>query len=350
MAVLNGEAYLREAVDSILGQTFTDFELIIVDDGSTDRTPEILRSIRDPRVRLLTNPSNLGLARSLNLGMAKAVGEFIARQDADDVSEPDRFERQVAFLDGHPETALLGSAHTEIDAHGRVLGHVDAHCRRVTILWWMLFFCPFAHSAIVFRKQPVLEAVGGYDPSYRYSTDYEYWTRIADRFAVANLPEPLVRLRVHDASMTATYGDYTREGPRLRARAVAELLDSEGIGGDAQSTHGAISALLFGPPAAISPYELLRAADQVAPLHRAFARRWGLSANERRAHRAEVNRHLSEALLAFAHAEVTRPAGSRRAAGRLLFRAVVADPRFLLDPRRAARAVSLLLPRPAPMS
>jgi hypothetical protein len=339
MAVFNGERYLRESIDSILQQSFTDFEFIIIDDGSTDNTAAILEACSDERVRVLRNPQNTGLAESLIRGIAAAVGEFVARQDADDISERDRLAMQVAFLDEHPEVALLGSAHTEIDAEGRVLAHVDANCNHVTILWAMLFYCPFAHTAVTFRRRPVLQNVGEYDPTYRYSMDYEYWTRISARFRVANLPEPLVRLRMHDASMTATYGSHTREGQVLRVQAVGRLLDGRTT--DIEAMHRVLSALMFGPPSDCEPAQLIDAVPLMLELQQAFADQRGLSRAEREAHCKEVRQHLHHALLAYAHAVPEGPGGGQ-VVRRLAWHAVRLDPRRLLRPRTAASIAVLL--------
>jgi hypothetical protein len=339
MAVFNGERYMRESLDSILQQSFTDFEFIIIDDGSTDATAAILEACSDERVRVLRNPQNTGLAESLNRGIAAASGEFIARQDADDISERERMAMQVAFLDDHPDVALVGSAHTEIDAEGRFRAHVDANCNHVTILWAMLFYCPFAHTAVMFRRRPVLLTVGEYDPAYRYSMDYEYWTRISARFRVANLAEPLVRLRMHDASMTATYGIHTREGHVLQVQAAGRLL--HGRIADIEATHRVLSALMSGPPSEYEPAQLIAAVPLMLELQQAFAGQHGLSRAEREAHRREVRQHLSNALLAYAH-EVPDGPGSGRTVRRLAWHAMRLDPRRLLQPRTAATIAALL--------
>jgi len=121
MPVYNGERYLNEAVDSILGQTFTDFEFLIIDDASTDKTPEILRSYDDPRIRVVTNEENLGLSKSLNKGLALARGEFIARMDADDVSYPYRLQVQHEFMTQHPGAGVIGSWAEYIDRKGEIV-------------------------------------------------------------------------------------------------------------------------------------------------------------------------------------------------------------------------------------
>ncbi len=122
MSVYNGDKYLREAIESILNQTFTDFEFIIVNDGSTDNSLEIIESYDDERIKTINNKKNIGLTKSLNKALKFAKGKYIARQDADDVSLPNRFEKQVEYLDSHPEVALVGTSVYLIDENGKIIG------------------------------------------------------------------------------------------------------------------------------------------------------------------------------------------------------------------------------------
>src|SRR3954468_872886 len=206
MAVYNGERYLREAIESVLSQTFADFEFLILNDGSTDSSAAIVRSYSDRRIRLIDNQRNVGLARSLNQGLELAQGTYVARQDADDISDPDRLARQVSFLEMHANVALVGTWYQKIDAGGQVIGRRQPPCEHIEICWSLLFFCPFAHTAVMLRKDPVLEQVGFYNAALTYSMDYELWFRIAARMPVANLGEYLLRVRSSPWSMTNTYG------------------------------------------------------------------------------------------------------------------------------------------------
>ena len=190
MSVYNGECYLREAVESILNQTFTDFQFVIVDDGSADTTVSILESYKDARIRLLTNEQNLGLTRSLNRALLHATGEFIARIDADDIALPERLSKQVAYLDAHPEVGLIGSAIWSVDVTGRrVLKTVPT--QDVIIRWCLLFSNCINHPTALFRRS-LLERVGVYDSNIRYAQDYELWSRFSRMTRLANLPDPLV--------------------------------------------------------------------------------------------------------------------------------------------------------------
>jgi len=197
MSVHEGERYLRESVESILDQIFTNFEFIIVDDGSTDNTWEILRDYadRDQRVQLVKNQENIGLTRSLNRSLAQATGEYIARQDADDISLPTRLERQVEFLDKNKHVGLLGTSWYAINGKGKIIGINQAVSGKHAVH----FMC---HGSTLIRKN-CLEEVGFYQEIFELAQDYDLWLRIADEFEVVNLSEPLYEQRIHMDSVSA---------------------------------------------------------------------------------------------------------------------------------------------------
>jgi len=225
MTMFNAGVYLRPAIESLLAQSYTDFELIIVDDGSTDGSATVAEGFADPRIRLIRNASNSGLTKCLNQGLALARGEFVARQDADDLSASDRLEKQTRLLDTHPEIALLGSNAKQIDGNGQFLGHTDLPLDTPAIRWGNLFFNSFLHSAVMFRTKVVREEFGGYDESFRCSMDYALWSRVAQRHAVTNLAESLISLRVHPESMTRSEPSVleTETDRVLRANMAAEF-------------------------------------------------------------------------------------------------------------------------------
>ena len=214
MGVHNGAPWVARAVESVLGQTLADLELIVVDDGSTDATPALLAAVPDPRL-IVERQARAGLARALNRALARARAPLIARLDADDVALPLRLERQAAFLAAHSEVGLLGTAARVVDEDGREVGVIrppedDGALRRALIRR-----NPFVHSSITLRRALALQA-GGYDASFPVAQDYDLWLRLAAITAMANLAEPLVIRRLVAGRVTQA-----RDDERLRAEARA---------------------------------------------------------------------------------------------------------------------------------
>ena len=197
MPVFNGERFLRQAIESILRQTYQDVELLIVNDGSTDASRDIVLSYNDPRITLVENSENIGLAAALNVGIKLAKYELVARQDADDISLPERLALQVAFLEENQNVVLVGTQATIIDQKGFRVGLVLDHaCTHDSIRWDLLFDNGFTHTSVMFRRS-IIAQLGGYDTAFRYCQDYALWTQVARRHCVANLDVCLVHYRVH---------------------------------------------------------------------------------------------------------------------------------------------------------
>jgi glycosyltransferase involved in cell wall biosynthesis len=210
MSVYNGQDYLRQALDSLVNQTLTDREIVVVDDGSTDGSAEILDSYGNQlRVH---RQANRGQTRALNTGLHLARGKYIARMDQDDVAEPERLQKQAEFLEAHPEVGLLGSAYHEMDATGHVFRTVYPPTDDGALRTTLVKYNPFMHSAVMFCRD-LLEQTGYYDESerYRHFQDLDLWIRLAQHSQMANLPDPLMRRRVHLASASAI-----RDNARLR--------------------------------------------------------------------------------------------------------------------------------------
>jgi hypothetical protein len=202
MPVYNAETYLAEAVESILAQTLSDIELVAVDDASQDDSRAMLERFAqdDERVRMFTNDENLGVAASRNLGWRSARALYIAVLDADDIALPDRLARQVSFLDANPAVAAVGGAVIGIDSSGRRLGMIRFPVHDRAIQSTLPRRNCFGHSAMTMRRS-ALEAVGGYAFRGR-AEDYALWLRLAERFALANLPEPVTLHRFHPGQTT----------------------------------------------------------------------------------------------------------------------------------------------------
>ncbi len=202
MSVFNGQRYLAEAIESILYQTWTDFEFLIINDGSTDNSRDIILSFNDHRIRLIDRARRIGLTKSLNHGLQLSQGELVARQDADDKSYPRRLERQVKFLETHSQVVLVGTNARAIDEKGEPRNtDLRTPSGLPAIRWYLMFQNPFIHSTIMFRKKVILEKLGGYDESFSRAQDYELWSRTARDFTVENVPEILLDHRYEYGSI-----------------------------------------------------------------------------------------------------------------------------------------------------
>ncbi|MDH3379434.1 MAG: glycosyltransferase [Gammaproteobacteria bacterium] len=193
MSVYNGETFVAESIDSVLAQTFEDYEFIIVDDGSTDKTSNILASFSDDRIRLISR-ANTGLTVALNEALRHCRAPFIARQDADDISYPDRFASQMEYLEQHAEVSAVGSWATVIDAEGDAVG---MHCNAsdpVDIKRKLWSDNMFVHGSLMLRRHAI-ESVDAYRSQFRYAQDYDLLLRLSDRYRVANIPRSLYGIR-----------------------------------------------------------------------------------------------------------------------------------------------------------
>lgn len=203
MPVYNTDRYVAQAVDSILNQTFVDFEFLIVDDGSTDHSLKILQdyAVKDSRIQL-TSRENWGLANSLNELLSCAQGEFIARLDADDIALPTRFEKQVQFLKEHSDVVCVGSSLDWIDERGLFIGHCPMPEGNDELQSLMLGGISLLHHPCAMMRRVALNQVGGYDPSLPYAEDLDLWLRLGEIGNLANLKETLVLYRLHSQSLS----------------------------------------------------------------------------------------------------------------------------------------------------
>ena len=201
MSVYNGEKYLQEAIDSILVQTFKDFEFLIINDGSADKTGEILKSYNDPRIKIIDNKKNIGLTKSLNIGLRIAKGEYIARQDADDISMPERLEKEIVFLDNNKNVGLVGTYYFEINEKGKVLYITRPLDDNDALKEKLLKVNQFGHGSVIFRKE-CIETVGPYRKEFKSAQDYDLWLRISEKYNIANIPEPLYKRRLNINSIS----------------------------------------------------------------------------------------------------------------------------------------------------
>lgn len=206
LPVYNAEKYVREAVESVLAQTLSNFELIVINDGSTDGSGEILRELaaNDQRIVLVDRP-NRGLVSTLNEGMKLARAELIARMDADDISLPERFAEQYRRMSEAPNLGVLGSFIVLIDADGETIRQGDYPISEGDVSAFLEAGCPFAHPTVFMRKEAAL-AAGGYRRAFSHAEDYDLWLRIHELgYALSNIPKPLLKYRVHDTNVSLVH-------------------------------------------------------------------------------------------------------------------------------------------------
>lgn len=203
MASHNGEKFIKEAIDSILGQTFSDFEFLIIDDGSTDLTAVILQeySQKDQRIKIFTNKECLGLTKGLNILIKQAKGEYIARMDDDDISFKNRFEKQMDFMQKNSDVVLAGSFAFLINEKSEIIGEKKLAVTSEQIKKQLLFNNQIIHSSW-FAKKDILIKEGLYNEQFKKAQDYEFVLRLATKYKIANLPENLLKYRVLKTSLS----------------------------------------------------------------------------------------------------------------------------------------------------
>jgi glycosyltransferase involved in cell wall biosynthesis len=302
MAVYNGRAYVEEAIESILRQTFTQFEFLIIDDASTDDTTQRIDRFRDPRIRLIRNETNLGLTRSLNRGLAVARGALIARQDADDVSHESRLAAQVGFLEQQPNVVVVGAQCRYVDSRGRPrnVAPWPKSTSTMAIRWQLLFDGPFIHTSVMFRRAVIWDELGGYDESFVTSQDFELWSRVASHgFEMRNLDAKLVDFRVHDGSVSTRYR--LESAAKLRAVFLGTLVAQ--LGTDAvppgwPDTLIRITNPNLFPESDDAPTAVTRA---ISRIHKRF-----VEVNPPAANDQEIRRHMAAMLIRLANASADR--------------------------------------------
>lgn len=205
MPVYNGEKYIRDAIESILKQTFTDFEFLIINDGSTDRSIDIIQSYNDSRIRVVNNERNLGLIATLNKGFDLAQGEYIARMDCDDISLPERLEDQVKFMERHLEIGVCG---TKVKTICKKVPFVLNYPTNSNLIKSRFLFGPgIAHPSVIFRKSLIEKYSLRYDPRFVRAEDYEFWIRCSKHFPLSNIDKILLLYRLHPEQVGKMYKD-----------------------------------------------------------------------------------------------------------------------------------------------
>lgn len=202
MSVYNGRQFLKEAIESILNQSFTDFEFIIINDGSIDDSGKIITKYHDKRIKYLENAKNIGMSKSLNTGIGCAKGKYIARMDCDDISLKDRLLLQYRYMEQHTDIDVLSSWIYYMNEAGKILGiQNDRHGKY--LFFNMIFFCYIPHPT-VFIKKSVLTKEGGYNEKAEYGEDYELWSRLIRKYKFTKLDKPLLKYRFSGNSISST--------------------------------------------------------------------------------------------------------------------------------------------------
>jgi len=195
LPIYNAERYLQETLDSLFAQTFTDFEIIAVDDGSSDASIKILKNNTDSRLKVVSNEKNLGISDTLNRAISIATGQYLARMDADDIAYPSRFEKQVAYLDSHPEVDVLGTWFRLFG--GTVPQVIENPVDHAGIQAALIFDSALGHPTVMIRASSLTKVTHAYDAKFNKAEDYEFWTRGSNQLVYANLPEVLLDYRIH---------------------------------------------------------------------------------------------------------------------------------------------------------
>ncbi len=254
MPVYNGEQHIAAAVASILAQTWTDFELLIINDGSSDRSRDIICKLGDSRIVLLDNVENLGLINTLNRGVEMARGDYIARMDCDDISRPRRLEKQVAFLESHPDIGVCGAWISKFGSGKRKVCHY--HGDPELLRAGLLFDSVLAHPAVMLRRKLFIDQRLSYDLGFKHAEDYDLWVRSSHCMKLGNLQEVLLDYRMHPAQVSAAHNlQQIESAGRVRHLLLAELGISPGT--EEFETHQRISTYQI-----LGDRELFARADQ----------------------------------------------------------------------------------------
>lgn len=292
MPMYNGEQYLYEAIESILNQTYRHFELLIINDGSTDRSVSIVESFDDPRIRLAHNETNLGIVATLNKGIAMARGKYIARMDCDDISFPNRLERQTTFLERNPDTGIC-AGNIQIIQGGRGVHLEAAAFDPYEVQFRLLFYCCLAHPTVMMRKDSMDQYNLGYRPVG--AEDYDLWVQAVKKVKIHKLAETVLYYRDHGGQLTKTNADGIQSSNDL---VIMQQLETLG----AQPSERAIRLhQLIGAKIASSRFRRsLLPHDQVKE-----AMEWLAFLNERNNHAKVYNKDAFNSFIGRLHSELT---------------------------------------------
>ncbi len=215
MPVYNAGGFVKDSIESILKQSYRNFELIVINDGSSDNSEELIRSIKDPRINYFKNDVNLGLIQTLNKGIDLCNGDYIARMDADDISLPDRLKKQVEFMNKNREVGVCGSDYIHFGKGKQIA--LTSHHDHDWIAGWMLFNSSVVHPALMIRSSVIKKESPYFNSEYKHSEDYELWSRLLFKTKFADIPEILLKYRIHASQVSRQFRDEQMEnGNKVR--------------------------------------------------------------------------------------------------------------------------------------
>ncbi len=229
MPVYNAEKYLKQSIESILNQSYSNFEFIIFDDASTDSSLSIIQSYEDPRIKIISSKTNKGYLIHLNHGLSIAQGEYIARMDADDISHSDRFQLQIDFLKRNEDHALVGTNYNYINEEGHPISYIQKpflYKDNSDIQIYSLFYNPFLHPSIMLRRKDILELQLKYNPKFYVTEDFHFWTHLLFKKKGANLPQELISYRIHKNQITKTS---SKQQQSALKKLIPIILEKKGI-------------------------------------------------------------------------------------------------------------------------
>lgn len=227
LPVFNGEEFLREAIDSILTQSFKDFELIVVDDASQDQSLKILESYRDPRLIVIKNEVNSGIVIALNKGIKASQGKYIARMDADDISIPDRLKKQIDFLESHPEIGVVGSWGEFIDEKGNSISFVAYPITDNDIKSCLLVKNCIFHPSVMMRREVIVERE--YKAGYKHAEDYWLWSELMESTKFHNIPDYLIKYRIRGNNVSILANHLVNQRHEILSKIYKRQLENAGV-------------------------------------------------------------------------------------------------------------------------
>lgn len=228
MPVYNAEEHVKDAIDSVLNQTYSDFTLLIINDGSTDNSSSIIRNIKDERIEVLDIPNNQGLVHALNTGLARIESKYIARADADDICLPDRFQSQIEFLEKHPNVGALGTGFDSLLKDGSINNggrfSTDHNRIRLTHLWHIQII----HGTAMLRNAVIKKHRLEFDSSFQHAEDYDFFDRIGDVSELANIAEPHYIIRHHEKRVSQQFAHIQKENSNKIKLRILKRIGVEG--------------------------------------------------------------------------------------------------------------------------